>query len=95
MEKHYKPTLGGSGGSGLSWLTFLGSMKDSLWSVDLFRCESIVLRTHWVLAVMDQHTRRIIGFGVQAGAVDGPTLCRMFYDAIVRKGTPPLLSTDN
>jgi putative transposase len=25
---------------GPSWLTFLGHMKDSLWSVDLFRCES-------------------------------------------------------
>src|SRR5215813_12199520 len=24
---------------GPSWLTFLGHMKDSLWSVDLFRCE--------------------------------------------------------
>ncbi len=33
---------------GLSWLTFIGHMKDSLWSVDLFRCESINLRTHWV-----------------------------------------------
>ena len=45
-----------------SWLTFLGQMKDSLWSLDLFRCESILLQTHWVLVVMDQFTRRIIGF---------------------------------
>ena len=44
--------------------TFLGHMKDSLWSIDLFRCESATLRTHWVLVVMDQYTRRIIGFGV-------------------------------
>jgi hypothetical protein len=34
---------------------------------DLFRCESILLNTHWVLVVMDQFTRRIIGFGVHAG----------------------------
>lgn len=34
---------------GPSWLTFLGHMKDSLWSIDLFRCESATLRTHWVL----------------------------------------------
>ena len=54
------------------WLTLLGHTKDSLWSLDLFRTESILLRSHWVLVVMDQFTRRIIGFGVQAAAVDGP-----------------------
>ena len=32
-----------------SWLTVIGHAKDSLWSIDLFRCESIMLRTHWVL----------------------------------------------
>jgi len=32
-------------------------MKDSLWSLDLFRCESIALQTYWVLVVMDQYTR--------------------------------------
>ena len=42
-----------------SWLTFLGHMKDSLWSCDLFRCESATLRTYWVLVVMDQFTPRI------------------------------------
>jgi hypothetical protein len=57
--------------SGPSWLTFLGHMKDSLWGMDLFRCESAMLRTHWVLVVMDQYTRRIIGFGVHAGTIDG------------------------
>ena len=38
------------------------SRKDSLWSIDLFRCESIVLKSHWVMVVMDLYTRRIIGF---------------------------------
>ena len=52
-----------SGSGGPSWLTFLGQAKDGLWSIDLFRCESLSLRTHWVLVVMDQFTRRIIGFG--------------------------------
>jgi putative transposase len=56
---------------GPSWLTVLGHAKDSLWSLDLFRCESAVLRTHWVLVVMDQCTRRIVGFGVHRGVVDG------------------------
>jgi hypothetical protein len=34
------------------------------------------------LVVMDQYTRRIIGFGVQPGIVDGIALCRMFNQAI-------------
>src|SRR5262249_22965467 len=50
---HYPPT---STGGGPSWLTFIGHMKDSLWSLDLFRCESITLQTYWVLVVMDQYT---------------------------------------
>jgi serine phosphatase RsbU (regulator of sigma subunit) len=53
-------------------------MKDSLWSTDLFRCESAGLRTHWILVVMDQYTRRIMGFGLHAGPIDGIALCRMF-----------------
>jgi putative transposase len=69
LTKHSRPT---SGSGGPSWLTFLGHAKDSLWSVDLFRCESLILKTHWVMVVMDQFTRRIIGFAVQPGAVDGP-----------------------
>ena len=67
------PTEGGA-----SWLTFIGQMKDSLWSLDLFRCESVALQTYWVLVVMDQYTRRIIGFGIQRGVVDGFALCRSF-----------------
>jgi len=87
---HHRPAPD-SGGP--SWLTFLGHMKDSLWSLYLFRCESAGLRTHWVLMVMDQYTRRIIGFGIQAGVVDGDALCRMFKQAIqaavVRKTSIP------
>ena len=78
-----------------SWLTTIGHAKDSLWSVDLFRCESIVLKSHWVIVVMDQYTRRIIGFAVHAGNVDGPTLCRMFNQATSRQGCPKYLSSDN
>src|SRR5438876_1214290 len=81
--------------AGPSWLTTLGHAKDSLWSVDLFRCESAILRAHWVLVVMDQCTRRIVGFGVQRGAVDGVGLCRMFNRA-TRCHTPPkYLSSDH
>lgn len=92
LAKHYRP---GHGSGGPSWLTFIGHLRDSLWSVDLFRCESITLRTHWVLVVMDQFTRRVIGFGVHAGDVDGVALCRMFNTAISGMGVPKYLSSDN
>ncbi len=92
LAKHYRP-MPDDGGP--SWLTFLGHTKDSLWSIDLFRCESILLKSHWVLVIMDQFTRRIIGFGVHAGDVDGITLCRMFNTAIASQSTPHHLSSDN
>ena len=44
LGKHYRLE---SGSGGPSWLTFLGQAKDSLWSIDLFRCESLSLRMHW------------------------------------------------
>ena len=83
------------GGSGPSWLTFIGHMKDSLWSVDLFRCESIHLKTHWVMAVMDQYTRRIIGFAVHPGDPDGIAVCCMINKIIAGKLLPNYLSSDN
>ncbi len=92
LAKHYHP-LPGDGGP--SWLTFLGHTKDSLWSIDLFRCESILLKSHWVLVVFDQFTRRIIGFGVHSGDVDGIVLCRMFNTAISTQIAPRYLSSDN
>jgi hypothetical protein len=92
LAKHYRPA---PDDSGPSWLTFIGHTKDSLWSIDLFRCESILLNTHWVLVVMDQFTRRIIGFGVHVGDVDGVALCRMFNTAISTRGVPKYLSSDN
>jgi putative transposase len=81
--------------AGPSWLTVLGHAKDSLWSLDLFRCESAILRTHWVLVVMDQCTRRIVGFGVNRGVVDGVALCQMFNRAIGRQPAPTYLSSDH
>ena len=45
---------------------------------------------------MDQYTRRIIGFGLHAGAVDGIALCRMFNHAIRgHRSIPKYLSSDN
>jgi putative transposase len=81
--------------AGPSWLTVLGHAKDSLWSLDLFRCESAVLHAHWVLVVMDQCTRRIVGFGVHRGVVDGAALCHMFNRAMGRQPAPTYLSSDH
>jgi len=44
LALRYHPT---STEGGPSWLTFIGHMKDSLWSLDLFRCESITMQTYW------------------------------------------------
>jgi transposase InsO family protein len=92
LAAHYRPE---GRDNGPSWLTLLGHSKDSLWSLDLFRTESILLRSHWVLVVLDQFTRRIVGFGVQAEAIDGPALCRMFNQAISGQGLPTRLSADH
>ena len=91
LAKNLRP---GPGGGGPSWLTVIGHATDSLWSADLFRCESILLKSHWVLVVMDQYTRRIIGFAVHAGEVDGVALCRMFNQVISGQPLPKYLSTD-
>ena len=93
LAKHYQP--GDCGSNGPSWLTFIGHVKDSLWSVDLFRCESILLRSHWVMLVMDVFPRRIIGFGVQRAYTDGVSVCRMFNDAITGQALPKHVSTDH
>jgi len=93
LAKHYHS--GPDWGSGPSWLTFIGHSKDCFWSVILFRCESIRLQTHWVLVVMDQFTRSIIGFGVHAGAIDDVALCCLFNKATSGTDKPRYLSSDN
>jgi transposase InsO family protein len=93
LAKHYRPD--DSGANGPSWLTFIADMKDGLWSVDLFRCESILLHSHWVLLVMDVYTRRLVGFGVERANVDGISVCRMFNRAIAGQRLPKRVSTDH
>src|SRR5579862_1824527 len=66
LANHYRPE---SNAGGPSWLTFLGHSKDSLWSCDLFRCESATLKSYWVLLVMDQFTRRIVGLAPSAASL--------------------------
>jgi putative transposase len=92
LIQHYRP---GPGGDGPSWLTVFGHAKDSLWSVDLFRCESVLLKSYSIMVVMDIFTRRIIGFGVAPAVLDGPSICRMFNRVIAQQTPPRYLSSDN
>ena len=92
LSKHYKPK---PGGNGPSWLTFIGHTIDSLWSLDFFRVESVSLKSHWVMVVMDQFTRKIIGFAVHAGDLNGVAICVMFNGIISKKSLPKYLSSDN
>ena len=93
LAKHFHGRYPNS--SGPSWLTFFAHTKDSLWSVDLFRCESILLRSHWVLVVIDVYTRRISGFGIGGEYIDGPIVCRLFNQAIAGHAPPKRISTDH
>ena len=92
LANHYRLD---PGSDGPSWLTFLGHSKDSLWSVDLFRCESLILKTHWVMVVMDQYTRRVVGFAVRCGTPDGPSVCRMLHHVVRGSALPARLSSDH
>jgi len=54
------------------------------------------LKTHWVLAVMDVYSRRIIGYAVHAeDSVTGPNLCYMFNQVVAGSTTPKRISRDN
>jgi len=92
LQQHYK---GFPHGNGPSWLTALAHAKDSLWSLDLFRCESILLQSFWVMVIIDVFGRRFVGFAVARGDVDGPAVCRMFNGARAKQGLPKYLSTDH
>src|SRR5436189_1631832 len=90
--------------AGPSWLTVLGHAKDSLWSLDLFRCESAVLRTYWVLVVMDQfyatdrglcRSLRCCGWRGIVQDVQSSQLCRMFNRAIRTQTLPKYISSDH
>ncbi|HEV2201004.1 MAG TPA: integrase core domain-containing protein [Bryobacteraceae bacterium] len=44
---------------------------------------------------MDQFSRRLVGFGVHRGIVDGAALCRMFQRATRGHRLPKYLSSDH
>jgi transposase InsO family protein len=81
---------------GSSWLTSLGHSKDILWLLDFFRCESLILKSHWVMVVMDQYTCRIVGIAANGRPLDGPTMYRMFGRIMSQAGiAPKAISTDH
>jgi transposase InsO family protein len=48
------------------------------------------------MVLMDHCTRRIVGFAVQAGALDGPSVCRMFNQIVSgAERLPRALSSDH
>ena len=61
----------------------------------MFRVESILLRSYWVMLVMDVFTRRIVGFGVEPANIDGIAVCRMFNCATAGQQKPKRVSTDH
>jgi hypothetical protein len=77
LARYYQPL---SAGSGPSWLTFLGHIKDSLWSVNLFRCESVTLKSHWGFAAdgsvhaSHHRIRRTCGHGRWPGAMSNVSM---------------------
>lgn len=92
LQRHYAAA---PNGNGPSWLTAIAHAKDNLWSLDLFRCESIVLQSYGVMVIIDVFSRRFIGFVIERGDIDGSAVCRMFSCAISRQGQPKYLSTDH
>jgi hypothetical protein len=83
------------GKRGPSWLSVIGKAKDQPWSLDLFRSESILLKSYWVMVVMDLFSRRIVGFAVEPADTDGICVCRMLNQVIAGQPLPKYLSSDN
>ena len=91
-RKHYYLV---PGGQGPSWLTNIGVNKDQLWSIDFFRCESIVLKSHWVRLVMDQFSKHSVAVTVHKGSLSGESICQMFAHLISKNNIPKYQSSDN
>ena len=50
-----------------------------------------LLKSYWIMVVMDVFTRRIIGFGVAVANLNGTVICRMFNRAIAKQKPPRYL----
>jgi len=90
LIKYYRPLPG----NGPSWLAKIGDAENKLWSLDFFRVETAFLHSLRVMVVIDQFSRKIIGFKVCKGNLTGNIICNMFED-ICNNNCPKYLSTDN
>jgi hypothetical protein len=92
LAKHFRPE---PSADGPSRLTLIAQAKDSLCSVGLFRVESILLGSQWVMLVMDVFSRRTIGLGIVSAWIDGVLVCRMFNCATAGQSKPKYPGTDH
>ena len=63
--------------------------------MDFFKAESILLKSYSIMVIMDQYSRRIIGFAVHRGDVGGEALCSTFRELVSNIPTPKYMSLDN
>jgi putative transposase len=91
LIQHYRPA---PGGAGPSWLSVIGQARDSLWSVELFRCESICskLLGHGGDGHLHSPDHRLCRRRRQSRRT---SVCRMFNRAIARQSMPKHLSSDH
>jgi transposase InsO family protein len=80
---------------GPSWLSFIGSSFNGLWSVDMFKIESAFLSSYVVMVAIDIYSRKIINFSVRRYPVDGGAVCQMFQEVCKNNVLPKKISTDN
>jgi transposase InsO family protein len=92
LAARYQPT---PDTAGPSWLTVLVTRRTVCGVWICFGANRPSSTRTWVLVVMDQWTRRIVGFGVHRGVVDGVALGRMFNRATCGQSLPNYLSADH
>ena len=63
--------------------------------MDFLTTESVLLKSHSVMVVMEQLSERIVGFAFHRRQVNGEALCRMFIEIVSGIPTPTSLSMDN
>ena len=63
--------------------------------MDFFRLESMFLQSFWVMLVLDQYTRKIVGFTINKGPMNGSNICYMFNQIICNESPPKYLSLDH
>ena len=62
----------------------------------MFKAESILLQSHYVMIVMDQFSRKIIGYAsLKTPTLSGENICTMFNRILGSKTPPKKLSHDH